>query len=228
MLCGEAIVYRPDQTLLTCALCGVEHSANARCAAGHFVCDACHAVSALDLIEATCRSHEGSDPVALALALMRSPTVLMHGPEHHFLVPAALLTAVCNARGEPEKKAQLLAEARVRAQAVKGGFCGLWGACGAGIGTGIFASLLTGATPLSTGTWALANRMTARALSAIAEAGGPRCCKRTTLIALEVALDALRTDHGVPLQATPHQPGCEWTRFNKECQGLSCRFHRMK
>lgn len=224
-LCGEALVYREGQVPLPCALCGVESPTNARCAAGHFVCDACHAVGAFDHIEATCKASDATDPVALALALMRSPAVPMHGPEHHFLVPAVLLTAVCNARGEPEKKPPLLAEARARAQAVKGGFCGLWGACGAGVGTGIFASLLTGATPLATESWALANRMTARALSAIADAGGPRCCKRTSLIALEVALDALRTDHGLSLQETS-VPCCEWTRFNKECQSRSCRFHR--
>ncbi len=31
--------------------------------------------------------------MALAIRLMRLPAVKMHGPEHHFLVPAVLLAA---------------------------------------------------------------------------------------------------------------------------------------
>jgi hypothetical protein len=44
----------------------------------------------------------------------------MHGPEHHFLVPASLITAYCNHRGEPGRKGELLARARERASRSRG------------------------------------------------------------------------------------------------------------
>jgi len=48
-----------------------------------------------------------------------------------------------------------------RAEKVLGGFCGLYGGCTAAVGTGIFVSLVTNATPLSEGEWKLTNLTTA-------------------------------------------------------------------
>ncbi|VUT25840.1 MAG: hypothetical protein MOIL_01256 [Candidatus Methanolliviera sp. GoM_oil] len=55
-----------------------------------------------------------------------------------------------------------------------GGFCGYHGDCGAAVGTGIFISLITDATPLSKHEWKLSNLMTAKSLLSIANHGGPR------------------------------------------------------
>ena len=73
----------------------------------------------------------------------------MHGPEHHFLIPAVLLSAFYNVSGEPGEKEKKIKQARKRAENVLGGFCGFYGDCGAAVGTGIFVSVITGATPLS-------------------------------------------------------------------------------
>ena len=56
----------------------------------------------------------------------------MHGPEHHIMVGAALLTAYKNAGGEIDLQ-QALVEMMSRGRSVPGGACGFWGACGAGI-----------------------------------------------------------------------------------------------
>jgi hypothetical protein len=48
------------------------------------------------MIEKVCIHSESTKPVQLAISLMNAPTVAMHGPEHHFLVPAVLLTAKNN------------------------------------------------------------------------------------------------------------------------------------
>ena len=37
----------------------------------------------------------------------------------------------------------------MRATDIKGGFCGFYGNCGAAVGTGIYVSIITGATPLT-------------------------------------------------------------------------------
>ena len=73
---------------------------------------------------------------------------------------------------------EALHEMMRRGGEVPGGACGFWGACGAGISTGMFMSIITGSTPLQTDAWGLSNQMTAAALAKIGEVGGPRCCKR--------------------------------------------------
>lgn len=209
---------------MRCSGCGDTYLSAARCAAGHFVCDACHSGGAKDVIESSCRETAIRDPIEIALGLMRHPKLAMHGPEHHYLVPAALLAAYHNERGDPAAKAAQLAEARRRSDPIAGGFCGSHGACGAAIGTGVFVSLVTGATPLSVESWALANRMTAASLDILARVGGPRCCKRDTWLAILAASRFAREHLGVALRT--HGPTCEFERLNRECLRERCPFHR--
>jgi hypothetical protein len=223
LTCGAELVYLAAAERMRCALCGAPAESAARCSAGHFVCDACHSGSAKDVIERACLAAEGDDPLAIARALMRHPKLKLHGPEHHFLVPAALLAAHANARGDRAGLPGLLAEARRRSDAVPGGFCGFQGACGAGIGAGIYASLATGATPLTREPWALANAATARALDVLAKVGGPRCCKRTTGLVLLAMVRFARERLGVPL-ASSSAP-CEFADANAECIEGRCPFY---
>lgn len=224
LLCGAAIVYQLSAAPVACALCGAAGRSQASCAAGHFVCDACHAGKAKEVIERFCAATTLTDPMAIAEGLMRHPSVKLHGPEHHFLVPAALLAALSNVRGEPERRAERVAEARRRAEPLVGGLCGFQGACGAAIGAGIFASIATGATPLSTEAWSLANGLTARALTAVAAGGGPRCCKRDTFLSVLAGARFAREALGaaLPAQATT----CRWSDQNRECLEGRCAFYR--
>ena len=223
LVCGEELAYRVEASAVSCALCGAPGVSPVTCQAGHFVCDPCHAVPARDVIERACMASDSTDPLALATRLMRHPSLKLHGPEHHFLVPAVLLTAVVNARGTTSEKARLLAEARRRSDAVPGGSCGFQGACGAGVGVGIFASVATGATPLARRAWGTANLATGRALTVIGRVGGPRCCKRTTWLALLTGVRVAREALGVRLSG--RGPACEWSELNGECLGEPCSFH---
>src|SRR5512136_2168611 len=148
LLCGADLVYTSEQQALACAWCGVPAVTPVACANGHFVCDRCHGLSAMELIERYCTATTAVDPLAIAQQLMRQPAVKMHGPEHHYLVPAVLIAAWCN-RHDDGTKAAKLKTARDRAADVKGGFCGFHGTCGAAMGAGIACSVITGATPLS-------------------------------------------------------------------------------
>jgi hypothetical protein len=177
LVCGEEIVYEEDSSELECYYCHQIQTSRVRCIKGHYVCDRCHSSSANDLITAFCTNTRSTDPLEQALVLMRNPKVKMHGPEHHFLVPAVLLSSYYNIKGDPHEKEAKIREARERASKLPGGFCGYFGDCGAAVGTGIFVSLITNATPLSIGEWRLANMMTSKSLLSIAEHGGPRCCK---------------------------------------------------
>lgn len=223
LVCGAALEYFEAATDMSCATCGVVLASTARCTAGHFVCDACHSGSAKDVIERFCAETASTDPLEISRALMRHPKVKMHGPEHHFLVPAALLAAHANARGEPGEKPRLLAEARRRSEPVAGGFCGFQGACGAAIGAGIYVSIASGATPLTREPWALANAATSKALGVLASVGGPRCCKRTTWLVLLSAIRFAREHLGVAL--TGRGARCEHSALNRECIEARCPFY---
>ncbi len=224
VVCGRELVYLPATTTMTCALCGASKDSAARCAAGHYVCDGCHAAPAKDVIEKVCAATDEKDPMVLALRLMRHPALKLHGPEHHFLVPAVLLAAWSNAKGEGAKRAERVAEARRRSDPILGGFCGLQGVCGAAIGTGTFVSVATGATPLEGKKRGLANRMTARALTVVGATDAARCCKRDSMLSILAAVKFANEHLGGKLVAKG--AACEWCDVNLECGGAACPFNR--
>ena len=225
LICGEALIYAERRVPRSCFYCGVAEDSTVACAKSHYVCDRCHSGSANDLIQRYCSATESTAPVGIALTLMRSAQVKMHGPEHHFLVPAVLLAAYLNQLGTTSgERAKKIETARRRAEDIKGGFCGFCGNCGAAVGTGIFLSVLTGASPLSRAEWRLSNLVTAESLLAIANHGGPRCCKRDTLLALRTAVAFVRRELHAELDG--EQPVvCEFSALNKECTGDECPFY---
>jgi hypothetical protein len=176
------------------------------------------------MIEKVCIHSESTKPVQLAISLMNAPTVAMHGPEHHFLVPAVLLTTYYNQKNARKEKERKIRIARQRAENVLGGFCGFYGACGAGIGTGIFISLVTDSSPLSREAWGLSNKMTGESLRCIGALGGPRCCKRDTFMSLKTARKFLKQNLETILDV-PDTIICEFSDFNQECLEENCPFH---
>ena len=223
LICGGELVYGRTGEEAECLFCGRKFMTDVRCENGHFICDECHSRKAADVITAFCINTDLTDPLEIALFLMRHPGLHMHGPEHHYLVPAALITAYYNKTGDTGKKEESLKKALSRSEHIKGGFCGTHGSCGAGIGTGIFMSIITGSTPLSKEAWSLSNRMTATALMAIAEYGGPRCCKRDTYIAILEAVRFLEENCGISL-AVSGDICCEFSGMNRECLKEGCPF----
>ncbi len=225
VVCGEKLVYSETLAPASCFFCGATHETSARCANGHYVCDDCHSGSANDLIERYCMRTELTAPLAMATTLMKNNAVKLHGPEHHFLVPAVLLAAFCNQRKIPyEEKAEKIRMARRRAEDVKGGVCGFHGACGAAIGAGIFISIISNATPLSRAEWKLCNLVTARCLQVIAVQGGPRCCKRDSFLAITTVAEFLSEEFGVTLDVDrPVQ--CTFSDLNGECLFEECLYY---
>ncbi len=223
--CGRELRYLERSEEMRCIFCDNLFSSQAKCVNNHFVCDKCHALSANDLIERFTIASTSTDPLDTAITLMKSPSVKMHGPEHHFLVPAVLLSAFYNVTGRAEEKETKIKKARQRAEHVLGGFCGFYGNCGAAVGTGIFVSVLTGATPLSHREWKQANLMTARSLYSIAESGGPRCCKRDSFLAIQEALRFVKEHFQTHMASGRDSLKCEFYPMNKECKKADCRFY---
>ncbi|MBQ9574004.1 MAG: hypothetical protein IJR27_01860, partial [Synergistaceae bacterium] len=146
-----------------------------------------------------------------------------HGPEHHIMVGSALLTAYRNAGGNINLESSL-AEMITRGKEVPGGSCGYWGACGAGISTGIFISIISGADPLSVEPFRLAHLMTAEALKAIGTVGGPRCCKRDSFLAILNAVDFVKDKFNVEM--IKPKISCNYSSHNNQCIGIRCPFFK--
>lgn len=225
VFCGKELLYLKEPEEIACLFCKGVFSTQAKCIDNHFVCDACHALSANDLIERFTIDSSSKDPIDMALTLMKSPSLKMHGPEHHFLIPAVLLSAFYNARTEFGEKEKKIKQARKRAENVLGGFCGFYGDCGAAVGTGIFVSVITNATPLSQKEWRLSNLVTAKSLYTIANAGGPRCCKRNSFLAIEEAVSFVKGEFEVKIASDARILKCQFHPLNKECIREECRFY---
>jgi len=223
VVCGEELVYGQNEKL-ECFYCHKIFDSNVKCKKGHYVCDNCHSMPGNDLIESFCNTSKITDPLELALILMRNPKIRMHGPEHHFLVPAVLLAAYYNVKGDYNQKRLKIKEARSRSSKILGGFCGFYGDCGAAVGTGIFMSLITNATPLSSQEWRLSNSITAKSLLTIANHGGPRCCKRNTFLAINEAVNFLKENFSFRMKIN-RTIKCEFKDLNKECLKKECPFY---
>jgi hypothetical protein len=222
LICASPLVYLEADEPMECAICHKKEPSKTRCVRGHYICSDCH-IAGLDAILGVCKGETSRNPIEILKKMMALPFCHMHGPEHHVMVGAALLTAYHNAGGELDLDAALMEMLR-RGKQVPGGSCGFWGACGAGISSGMFVSIITKATPLTTDSWGLSNLMTSKALGAIGEIGGPRCCKRDSYLSILAAVDFVREHFGVEMEKP--EVVCTHSAKNNQCIGKRCPFAR--
>ena len=223
LICGSDLKYSEDYQPSICYYCkGIFHT-NVNCLNNHFVCDKCHAQSGIDLIETYCINSKSINPIEMATEIMHSEKIKMHGNEHHYMVPAVLIAAYCNYLNDPAKSAKI-AIARKRSEKIPGGFCGTHGNCGAGVGTGIFISVITNSTPLAKEEWSLSNLITGKSLISIAMHGGPRCCKRDSYLALNESIKFLKERFNITLES--EEIVCAFSNSNKECLSNACLYYR--
>ena len=222
LICGEELIYQDEHRSLTCELCGQPGLSNVACPKDHYVCDTCHSESAILSIRRMLQQSQETDPICLLQAAFDDPKVYMHGPEHHTIVPFVLLTAYKNAGGDIDYS-KAMAEAYQRSKKVPGGICGSWGVCGASVGAGIFASIATGSNPLNKDKWGIPMQLTSQILARLSQVGGPRCCKRTTRIAIEEAARFSGEVLGIPLVAST--PGCSYHLRNQQCLLDDCPYY---
>jgi len=220
-VCGKPLIYGTKEVLKHCDFCGKEFKALIYCPEGHYVCDDCHSRGALDVLRDVLKTTTSTDPIEILEKVMAHPSVPMHGPEHHAMVPAIIVAAVKNA-GYPVPEGAI-EKALERGSKVPGGWCGFYGACGAAIGVGTAVSVSTGATPLTGKTRALANEATAFALNKMID-GGPRCCKRASRKALEAAVEFLKAKLDINLNIN-QEIKCQYVQRNRECIREACAYY---
>ena len=153
LICRAPLEYLEREVLMECELRHKQEMSKTRCVNGHYVCNECH-TKGLDSVVGYCMKESSHNPIAILDRMMDMPFCHMHGPEHHTLVGMALLTAYHNAGGKIDLL-PALKEMFARGRKVPGGACGFWGSCGAAVSSGMFMSIISGATPLAEEAWGL-------------------------------------------------------------------------
>ena len=220
LVCKAPREYQNDDIERACEVTTRKEKTKTRCINGHYVCNECH-MQGMDSLLGLCLNEASKNPVDILDKMMAMPFCHMHGPEHHVMVGMALLTAYKNSGGDIDLEKSLI-EMNSRGRSVPGGACGFWGACGAGISTGMFVSIITGSTPLRTTTCVLHTKRTAKAVAASGVVSGPHCREIdcASFISLSVAL--VREHMGIEMEKADIV--CSYSRQNNQCIGKRCPF----
>jgi len=175
------------------------------------------------LIKEACLQEQSTDPVLIFQHLADRDFIRIHGPEHHILDGACILTAFVQAGGklDLEEALERLIREGLR---MPGAACGLWGVCGAVTSIGAALAIIDGTGPLSTdGTWGEHMRFTSGALQRLAQMGGPRCCKRDAFASLSAAVSYLNDHYPVTLPLSGIC--CRYFPKNEQCIRERCPYY---
>ena len=227
MICHDNMIFLNTPEDSECFYCHETFGIQIKCANGHYICDKCHNMTANDLISTHCVKSNLENPFELAVNLMKNPKIKMHGPEHHFLVPAVLLAAFYNKKKAYEEKENKINQARKKAEKIPDDICCSHGNCRTAIGSGIFIGLITDTTPLSKSTYEkkLSNLITSKSLYYIANYKGPPCCKRNSFLAIQEAVTILNEVFGMTMQLIRDMQ-CEFSDINDMCGKNECLFYK--
>ena len=173
-----------------------------------------------------CKKEKSRNPLEIFRNLAKQDFVRIHGPEHHILDGAALLTAFYNAQGEMDLEVSLN-ELIKRGLQMPGATCGMWGICGAVSSMGAALSIIDGTTPLSTdASWGKHMEFTSGALNSLSQIGGPRCCKRAAFLTLQKAIEYVNSNYNVQLESCNIE--CFFSKENEQCIKDRCPFYKQQ
>ena len=175
-----------------------------------------------ELIIAECMQISGTNPYEIFHTIAQKDYVGIHGPEHHVLDGACILTVFRNAGGSIDLDAALQ-KLMYEGLRMPGAACGLWGVCGAVTSIGAALAIIDGTGPLSTEDWGSHMEYTSAALAQLAKTGGPRCCKRDAFSAMEQAVGYIQKRYGITLDMQPIK--CDFSPHNAQCIGNRCPYH---
>lgn len=227
MVCGGTLIYSDKATEQICDYCGQRTKSTIYCPSGHFVCDACHSGDAIELLNRMADSNDRINPVDIVEEAYLHHAFKFHGPEHHSLVPAAILIALKNlAVTRPNGETlttEMVREGIRRGAKIPGGFCGTAGNCGACVGAGIAIAVFLGSTPTK-GPERKASILTTIAALEMVTDGLIRCCKRSTFHGITAAIRVLRTEFKVDIGPEPAPKSCKNSHLNRDCAKQECVF----
>ena len=175
------------------------------------------------IIEA-CLKESSKNPIEIFYNIAQMDFVRLHGPEHHILDGAAILTAFYNAGGEIDLQ-NSLTELMKRGLQMPGATCGMWGVCGAVSSMGAALSIIDGTGPLSADdSWGKHMEFTSKALGSLAQVGGPRCCKRDAFLSFQKAIEHINENYNVQMESSRIE--CYFSDKNEQCIKEKCPFYK--
>ncbi len=175
------------------------------------------------IIEA-CSHEKSKNPIDIFDNIAQMDFVRIHGPEHHVLDGAALLTAFYNAGGQIDLQTSL-GELMKRGLQMPGAACGMWGVCGAVSSMGAALAIIDGTGPLSSdASWGKHMEFTSKALHSLSQAGGPRCCKRDAFLSFQKAIQYVNDNYDVELEESNIE--CRFSVKNEQCIKGKCPFYK--
>ena len=229
MVCGAELVYDKSAKDQVCIYCGQNEKSAIYCAKDHFVCDHCHSRDAIAFLERLAKVDGSIDPMVVVDRALSHPSFKFHGPEHHSLIPAAVLIAMKNREITRPDGSQItndvILEGIRRGSKIPGGFCGYAGTCGACVGAGVTVALFVGSTPTKGPERLVAHKATSTALY-LSQDGLRRCCKRATYYGMKAALDLLRDEYDIDLGEPPEPKSCKYSTKSRDCEEESCSFYK--
>lgn len=224
VLCGDDLekINTPIDTI--CDYCGQKGKVTHECNSNHFICDKCYNINAFEFITNECMKYTGNDPLQLAVKIMNSPVINMHGVEHHYIVPAVLLTTSYNIQGKRDLLKEKLQIIEDRASRETSHYCTFnAGTCGAAFGTGVYLSVFNDRSLGDEDEWSEANHIIAESLKKVASSPGPRCCKRDTYLSLIASVEFMNDKYALNIQTS--EPKCTFSLRNKNCGREECEFY---
>ena len=169
------------------------------------------------------RQEKGINPVHIFKNMAKKDYISIHGPEHHILDGACILTAFYNAGGEISLDESLHKIVREGLR-MPGAMCGLWGVCGAVASVGAALAVIDGTGPLSDdGSWGEHMKFTSEAIAELGRINGPRCCKRDAMIAFKKGIEYINEHYSVALEYEEQK--CEFSDQNRQCIKEKCPFY---
>jgi hypothetical protein len=176
------------------------------------------------LITEYCLESSSLNPLGLAYDIMKHEEMRMHGPEHHYLTAAVVITAYCNEKDLGAEKGEMLGKILYRTGAIPPGTCGFYGVCGAVLAVGATVSLILEATPFSKNELKVLNTITAKCQQEMARFEGPRCCKRATLLNVYTAAKCMNSMLETAFIIEKLRV-CEFSQSNETCGMGECQFY---
>ena len=175
----------------------------------------------------SCITNRSCDAIDVMEGLLAGAGCCAEDPMRHMAAGAAVITAFFNAGGKINggtmTKGAALKEYAARAEQIPACSCETWCCCGAAVGVGQALSVINGATPMTREPWGQCQRLTATVQGHIAEAELPRCCSRSSYIAVLDAIDFLNEHFNVRM-VRPERVTCTSCGGNAQCLREQCPY----
>lgn len=227
IICGDDLELLNSEIETICDFCGKTGKAHTSCKSSHIICDNCLNMPVNEYIKKICLSDSGNDPIALAVKIMNSPLIRMHGSEHHFIVPAVMLTCTHNNIKSSHDLSTLLDIAEDKSMHTVSQDCKFeCNFCGAAIGASIYLNIFTGIDNSDDNeVLSLDKILTTNCLLKISELNLPKCCKRDTYLTITETIHFMKEYFEIELPVS--EAKCTFSLRNKSCGREICIFYNL-